>query len=170
MRQKKGKKDQARKKTNKNKPKKLWGLEVGSFSRGARQLMDQDYVDTLKQDEKQWLSDFNETYYGNKFPRRDKRGRKTNMFDKAGIPRKEVFDATNARNRDVHTTNYRINSDTTDVTEDSTNLFDLDREGYEGELCDLIDFNRLVEKYVKEGNSSEKARIMALTELGYTDE
>src|SRR5882724_10751545 len=105
MRPKKGKKIRA-KKTTKKKTKKLWGLEFKSFSRGARQLMDQDYVDGLSDKDKEWLSDFNETYYGNKFPRSDKRGRKTNMFDKAGIPRKEIFDATNARNRDIHTPHY----------------------------------------------------------------
>jgi len=93
------------------------------------------------------------------------------MFDKAGIPRKEIFDATNARNRDIHTPHYRINSDTTDVSLDesgnSKNLFDLDREGYENELIEYYDFMKLVKKYMEQGHNEEAARTLASTDLGY---
>lgn len=151
------------------KPSKLWGLEARTFSRGARHLMDQDYFDKLSPEEKQWLSDFNETYYGNKYPNKSTKGRKTNMFDKAGIPRKETYNATNARNRDIHATGYRINSDTTDITlnanGESTNLFDRNRESIEPAMIEWLDFNQRVEMYKKLGHEEAEAKAMATQDV-----
>lgn len=140
-------------------------MEARTFNRGARYMIDQDYVNDLSPEDKQWLSDFNETYYGNKFPKKNKSGRKTNMFDKAGIPRKEIYDQYNARCRDIHATGYRLNSDTTDVTLDpngeTTNLFDHDRETIEPELIEYLDFNKLVEMYKKMGHGEAEAKALA---------
>jgi len=62
--------------------------------------MDQDYVGKLTDKEKKWLSDFNEEYYGNKLSKKTLRNK---------AKRKEMFDQTNARNRDIF--NIRFRSD-----------------------------------------------------------
>jgi hypothetical protein len=163
-----------RRKSKKVKKKaKLWGLEPRTFNRGIRQFLDQDYANTLDDKEKQWLSDFNETYYGNKFPRKDKRGPKTNMFDKQGIPRTEIFQQTNERTRDIYTTNYRINeSGNTERGYESengentrSNLFDRDRETIEEELIEYVDLKILTDEYIKRGYNKKEARELALEEL-----
>lgn len=159
------------KKKVKKKSKKLWGLEVRTFSRGARQYMDQDYVKDLSDDDKRWLSDFNETYYGNKFPRASKPGKKTNLFDKAGVPRTEIFDQTNARNRDIHTTGYKINAEVNPYDAKDNyqrpSLFDLDRPSTEDPLIDYLDFKNLVEKLMSEGYTLDDARAKAISILGF---
>lgn len=125
--------------------------------------MDQDYIQVLESAEKQWLNDFNETYYGNKFPNKSRRGRKTNMFDKADIARKEIFDQTNARNRDIHTTSYKINADQGRLYEDHNDkerlsIFDLERDTIETELIDYLDLKRLTEDLMACGYGRKKAR------------
>lgn len=137
-------------------------MEPRTFSRGSRQFLDQDYIADLGPEDRKWLSDFNETYYSNKFPPKSKPGRKTNMFDKAGIARKEIFDQTNARNRDVHTTSYKINTDHSNIDTDGAHqrlsLFDKERETIETELIDYLDLKRLTEDFMALGYSAKRAR------------
>lgn len=153
------------------KQEKLWGLEPRTFNRATRQFVDQDYVNKLDDNEKKWLSDFNNTYYSNKYPRSDKPGPKTNLFDKAGVPRKEIFDTTNARNRDVHTVWYKINEAEARVGREEDDpdtkktLFDLDRESYDNELIDYLDFKKAVAKYIAAGCDEEEARSKALGDM-----
>ena len=99
-RKKQNKKRVKRQKKNRiqkrRKPEKAWGLEFRVFNRGIRNHLDIDYVDQLDDEARQFLDKFIQTYYNNVFPAKSKPGRKTNMFDKAGIPRTEIFDQTNA--------------------------------------------------------------------------
>lgn len=88
------------------------------------------------------------------------------MFDKAGIARKEIFDQTNARNRDIYTTNYHVHDyQKKEGNEHLDSIFDLDRESYEQELLDYIAFKRLVEDYMNAGLDEEEARNKALEDL-----
>lgn len=84
-------------------PKKLWGLEVRTFNKAAQQYMDQDYVGKLNDEEKQWLSTFNNEFYGNTL---NKDWRK-NLHYKGN--KKAIYDQTNARNRDMYNNLYKYN-------------------------------------------------------------
>lgn len=161
----KGQKKKVQKKKNKKEEKK-WGLEFNVFNRGIKQYLDIDYVNKLSPEEKEFLNNFVQTYYNNVFPKKSKKGPKTNMFDKAGIARKEIFDQTNARNRDIYTTNYHVHDyQKKEGNEHLDSIFDLDRESYEHELLDYITFKRLVEDYMKAGLDEEEARNKALEDL-----
>lgn len=77
--------------------------------------MDQDYVSKLNDKEKEWLSKFNEEFYGNVLSPKTKRSKKG---------RKEIFDQTNARNRDIYNVGLKSYMDSgfrgTTGDEDST--------------------------------------------------
>lgn len=60
--------------------------------------MDQDYVNKLDDKDKEWLSNFNEEYYGNKLSNKTKRSKSK---------RKAIYDQTNARNRDIYNIGIR---------------------------------------------------------------
>ena len=47
--------------------KKLLGLEKGTFRKSVRWALDQDYLTKLTLEEKEFLSQFNDEYYGHKF-------------------------------------------------------------------------------------------------------
>lgn len=154
---------------------KAWGLEFNVFNRGIRQYLDIDYVSKLTPDAKQFLDKFIQTYYNNVFPGKSKPGPKTNMFDKAGIARKELFDQTNARNRDIYTTQYITYDYASDNTyEEHQSIFDINRKQntnlLEETSIDYLDFKRLVEQYAEEGMTEEQAREKALKQLGINED
>lgn len=66
--------------------------------------MDQDYINELSDKDKEWLSKFNEEWYGNKLSKRTARSKNK---------RKEIYDQTNARNRDVYNLHSRSYLDAT---------------------------------------------------------
>lgn len=158
------KKVRKKKKTKKNQTK--WGLEFNVFNRGIRQYLDIDYVNKLSPEDKEFLNNFIQTYYNNVFPKKSKKGPKTNMFDKAGIARKEIFDQTNARNRDIYTTGYHVHDyQKMEGNEHLDSIFDLDRESHEEELLNYLAFKKLVEDYMKAGMEEEEARNKAIEDL-----
>lgn len=168
-------KRQAKKRVKKiKKAEKAWGLEFNVFNRGIRNHLDIDYVEKLNSAEKQFLDKFLQSYYNNVFPRKSKPGPKTNMFDKAGIARKELFDQTNARNRDVHARQYAVyDYEKTPGNEDLDSIFDVvrmdDRNIVEDANIEYLDFKRLIERYMKKGMKEEKARKAALLSLGIVE-
>lgn len=88
------------------------------------------------------------------------------MFDKAGIARKEIFDQTNARNRDIYTTGYHVHDyQKMEGNEHLDSIFDLDRESHEEELLNYLAFKKLVEDYMKAGMEEEEARNKAIEDL-----
>lgn len=161
------------KKQVKKKLEKLWGLETRTFNRGSRNFLDQDYVGDLSDKEKIWLSKFNEEWYGNKLSPKTKRSK---------AKRKEIYDQTNARNRDVHTVHYKIyDRDQPNRGQDNENassggvnttdsIFDVNRRMdynyFEEASIDYFDFKRLVEQYLETGMDEEEARAKALSDLG----
>jgi len=91
-----------RKKT-KRESSKLPGLEKRLFSKVKQEYFDIDYADQLTDKEKMWLSQFQDEFLGANLQesKNKKYGRKTNLH-KSKKHRKSVFDANNARNRDVY--------------------------------------------------------------------
>lgn len=92
---------------NKQKVKKLWGLEKLTFNKAAQQYMDWD--EKMTQDLKNnpeaaaWYSKFNEEYFGNTL---DKDWRK-NLHMKE--TKYDIYNATNARNRDMYNKRFKYN-------------------------------------------------------------
>lgn len=58
--------------------------------------MDQDYINDLSDEEKDWLNDFNEEYYGANL---DFQNLDNNRFHKTAEQKKDCTDRNNARNR-----------------------------------------------------------------------
>lgn len=63
--------------------------------KAIRDMLDMDYINKLSKKDRKFLNQFLSEYYFNFF--REKEG----LHDKAGIPRKDLYDSTNSRNRDI---------------------------------------------------------------------
>jgi len=144
----------SKKPTQKTRPKKLWGLERLTFPKAVQQYLDQDYISTLNDEEKQWLSKFNNEYYGNTL---NKDWRK-NLHLKE--QKKAIFDQTNARNRDIFNNRYKFNENESGIPiPDSYSEY----ANPEQTLIDAI--------YIeKEINKFRKQAIRAKTEKKFIDE
>lgn len=75
------------------------GLKKHYNSKVKQEYMDADYVHILNDDEKQWLSDFMDEYYGAKL---DFKNLENNRFHKTEKDKKACTDRNNARNRCVY--------------------------------------------------------------------
>lgn len=111
-----------------------WGLEVNSFPKHKRWAVDQDYTDKLSEEEKQWLSQFNEEFYKNKVKKNDPKA--LHNTDKL---RKDCYSRENAANRDL----YAVKATGNMIVGDSTIT---DEEGNEESVLNTIaDINQLNE-------------------------
>jgi hypothetical protein len=158
-----------RRKSHKKKQTKLWGLERLTFPKAIQHVLDMDYIAELNDDEKRWLSEFNASYYGNTFPSKHKSGRKTNMFDKAGIPRKELYDQTNARNRDIFSKRYKFNETFQGIAvPESYSEF----TSPENAILDAIDKEGIIKKFREDAAKAqtERAFIDKLTSVVFDTE
>ena len=72
------------------------GLAAATFPRSVAWRVDQDYAERLSTDERQWLAEFNDSYYGADF-----RGVVESRW--STDERREVYRAKNAANRDLMT-------------------------------------------------------------------
>jgi len=72
------------------------GLAAATFPRSVAWRVDQDYAERLSTDERQWLAEFNDSYYGADF-----RGVVEGRW--STDERREVYRAKNAANRDLMT-------------------------------------------------------------------
>ena len=92
------------------------GLAAATFPRSVAWRVDQDYAERLSTDERQWLAEFNDSYYGADF-RGVAEGRwSTNE-------RREVYRAKNAANRDLMTCDVPTHG--LDLPEDSIEFDEL---------------------------------------------
>lgn len=132
---KKKKRKKVIKTKSKPKAKKLWGLEKRTFNRASQQYMDWDEKMTqdLKSDPEaaKWYSQFNNEYYGNTL----NKDWRANLHFKS--QKKEIYDATNSRNRDMYNTRYQMgdsdgyisdNHDTDYTSPESALIESIDRE------------------------------------------
>ena len=72
------------------------GLKKQYNSKVKQEYLDFDYINSLTEDEKQWLSDFSDEYYGAKL---DYENLENNRFHKTPEDKKACTDRNNARNR-----------------------------------------------------------------------
>lgn len=75
------------------------GLDGRKFSKIKQEYHDLDYIDQLSPEEKNWMSRFMEEYLGARVKHSGKKVHK-DLRTKAG--RKRLYDANNARNRDMY--------------------------------------------------------------------
>lgn len=154
---KKGKKPTKEKKPIKKKKKvKLWGLERLTFNKAAQQYLDQDYISTLDDKDKEWLSRFNNEYYGNTL---NKNWNKNLHYKEQ---KKAIFDQTNARNRDIFNKRYKFNEHESGIAiPDSYH----EHTNPEGAYADYIDIQRKVLSFMNEARESglEEAEIIEIT-------
>jgi hypothetical protein len=71
------------------------GLFKRNFPRTVRQHVDQDYINKLTPEEREWLAKFNDNYYGAKFPKDEPNGW-------TDVEKRERYVAKNAANRDIY--------------------------------------------------------------------
>lgn len=88
----------AKRKTPRNKVKHP-GLKKQYNSKLKQEYLDQDYISQLSEEEKQFLSDFNEEYYGANL---DFKNLENNRFHKTKEEKKACTDRNNARNRCIY--------------------------------------------------------------------
>jgi len=137
----------------KQKARRLWGLEVRTFSRANQQYMDwdQQMLNDLKLDPEaaQWYSKFIEESYGNTL---NKDFRK-NLHYKHH--KKEIYDATNARNRDLYNQRYRMN-DTDHLIMDS---FDNEYLSPEDAIIEMMDKRDKIKEFIMKAYKANTEKI-----------
>ena len=92
------------------------GLAAATFPRSVAWRVDQDYADQLGQDERRWLAEFNDAFYGADFRGVAEERWSTNE-------RREVYRAKNAANRDLMTCDVPTHG--LDLPEDSIEFDEL---------------------------------------------
>jgi len=92
------------------------GLAAATFPRSVAWRVDQDYAERLSTDERQWLAEFNDSYYGADF-----RGVVEGRW--STDERREVYRAKNAANRDLMTCDVPAHG--LDLPEDSIEFDEL---------------------------------------------
>ena len=92
------------------------GLAAATFPRSVAWRVDQDYTDRLGQDERRWLAEFNDAFYGADFRGVAEERWSTNE-------RREVYRAKNAANRDLMTCDVPTHG--LDLPEDSIEFDEL---------------------------------------------
>ena len=92
------------------------GLAAATFPRSVAWRVDQDYAERLSADERQWLAEFNDSYYGADF-----RGVVEGRW--STDERREVYRAKNAANRDLMTCDVPTHG--LDLPEDSVEFDEL---------------------------------------------
>jgi hypothetical protein len=143
-----------------SKPTRLWGLEVLTFPRHAQEPMEMDekYRKDLKEnpDAAAFLSKFNDEFYGNTF----RKG--TRPLHKKS-ERKTLYNATNARNRDMYNRRYRYNDLEYVAGQESAPTLDPSEA-----LIDYLDQKNTIDQFMAdalESGLSEKEVIELTTKI-----
>lgn len=115
------------------------GLNRAVNRRVVREYMDQDYIDKLSPEEKQWLSNFNDEWLTGNFNHEGK------VLHKSAKKRKEIYNRNNARNRDTvsilkqrgHVNNTPNLAKTVEGTQEK-----LEKNHVEDAVIDIIDLKK----------------------------
>lgn len=101
--------------------------------------MDQDYINDLSDDEKQWLSNFMEEYMSGNFQHKGKKLHRTKK------EKKTCYDRNNSRNRDVYTLNRTRGwiEAPVDLAAAVDSTQHLTADGQENALIELIDLKKV---------------------------
>jgi len=95
-------KKKAKKKTTKRDKAKFPGLEKNLFSKIKQEYFEIDYANKLSDKDKAWLAQFQDEFLGaNLNENKNKKYNRKSNLHKSKKHRKSVFDANNARNRDI---------------------------------------------------------------------
>ena len=112
------------------------GLVNKYNSKIKQEYMDQDYIGDLTEEEKSWLNDFNEEYYGANL---DFKNLENNRFHKTQEDKKACTDRNNARNRCLYG-NKKAGNKTVDIKNndepDLDRVFDM---SLEDAIIDVLD-------------------------------
>jgi hypothetical protein len=95
------------------------GLKKSTHRKHVKDFVDQDYIDQLSEDEKTWLSLFNNEYYKSFFPKGQ-----IHLHNSLELKR-AVYAAKNSRNRDLYGIKNCVGmidseNDVTEVGKDNT--------------------------------------------------
>jgi hypothetical protein len=74
-----------------------YGLQVRSFPKHKQWAIDQDYLDKLTPEEKEWMGKFNQEFYRNRVTK----GSKTDLHNTTAL-RRDCYARENAANRDLY--------------------------------------------------------------------
>lgn len=118
------------------------GLKKGLFSKIKQEYFDFDYIDSLSDDEKSWLSRFINEYLGANLSSDEQK------FHTSKEHRKDVFDRNNARQRDI----YGVSRATgrLDSVSDLFEQFEETAVGSEDSMIEYIDAKRELERQLKD--------------------
>jgi hypothetical protein len=116
------------------------GLKKGYNSKVKQEYMDQDYIPKLSNSEKDFLSDFNEEYYGANL---DFQNLENNRFHKTKEEKKACTDRNNARNRctyGVAKAGGKLDTKLQNDSDKPNPKYELSSDNPEDALIELIDF------------------------------
>jgi hypothetical protein len=138
-----------KKKSKKRKIKKRWGLEKLTLPKAVQQFFDYDYLNQLTEEEKNWLSQFTDEYYNNTL---NHDWRKNFHYKEQ---KKSIYDATNARNRDMYNKRYKYNETLIGVAiPDDYHTF----TSPEDAILDAIDLEEKIKKFREAAEKAQTAR------------
>lgn len=140
-------KRKAKKKTSIRDKIRYVGLDGRKFSKIKQEYHDLDYVDQLTDAEKDWMSRFMEEYLGARVKHKGKKIHK-GLNSKAG--RKKLFDANNARNRDMYSLARATGLFSEEMPGNAIEA--LQREHYDAQDIE----NRVIEEIDKKKSNSEE--------------
>jgi hypothetical protein len=105
--------------------------------------MDQNYFDKLSPEEKKWLSQFNEEYYGNTISKNRRKA-----FHKTKKAKREIYRQTNARYRDIYNHRIKYSLNTRSTSKDDQPKASFLQEGYDptDDVIEQIDRKNLFRK------------------------
>lgn len=101
------------------------GLQVNTFTKNKKWMVDQDYTKTLSKEHQDWIGRFNQEYYKNHFESAE-----TDLHNTKEL-KKSCYDNENARNRDL----FGIKNCVSLITGSATVS---DEDGTEMDMLDLI--------------------------------
>lgn len=130
-------KDLPKKKTKRDRYK-YPGLMKDATSRIRREYLDQDYINKLSHEEKEWLSNFNEEWLGAKFNHQGE------VLHKDKKEKREIYNRNNARNRCILSVakarNQLVESeDLKSILENEENRRNVNPDNIEDALIEFID-------------------------------
>jgi len=129
------------------------GLVKGVNSKLRHEYMDEDYIDKLNDEEKQWLSNFNEEWLSGNF------SHKGEIFHKTVQEKRDCYNRNNARNRDIQAI-AKATGRIVDYESAREMLEGLKYNNYtysfEDFMVEYLDRKRLVTKDGQKGGDGEK--------------
>lgn len=124
------------------------GLSKKYNTKVRQELIDYDYLGKLSEEEKEWLNKFSEEYNSGSFKKTEAGNYSTKNLHRSKKLRKDCYDRTNSRNRDV----FSITK-ANDMLKDADKLnFHLEEKSYrdagqvENDIIEIIDLNKELNK------------------------